>query len=794
MASTCIEEAVKDARYNEAVVVTIDSEECSKQSHYESKREIVLIPVIDSKNGGISWQDASSQSSTHSIDMGILRHFRTKMWILPMLNDLHRNALYESSIRSACSLLVTKQKEKILQENGNTKRPLKVLDIGSGTGLLAMLSSKALRDMTGKDPDVISVEMASAMVRLASKTVAENNLSSSIKITEGHSCDEKFKPYQDGDKAVMCTSELLETGLLGEGIIPALRDAWERHLAEDAIVVPQKARVYAQVLEGKQLIHSFRGPRHEMSQKLHLAIGSSGKPFLGGNGNGVRLPFHADILFNDDETSEFHLGRAPADEMGAEKVRTLSSPQLVLDFDFRSKETIPPSTGREVALEIMASDTGVAHGVLFWWELDLWEGQTYSTEVGKAPWQDHWQQCLYIFGEDHDECQVLQKGTYFNLFARHDDMSISFRISVPKCEQSLIQSSKKMKLEHSSEFDVFQNCISYERALQLNDQCRIEILQLAIDYMIQKKGKESLILDLSDFSLCSIIAAKLFGAKRVVSLESSTNQIPHLSAHIAQHGNNLSNASGQFHIIQAYAEQLTPEVLGSKVDIIVAEPYFEILEGWHLQEALNYFYLVKALKQKGVVKSDALSVPSHANVMVCAIQFNQSIADAYTGLLQPNLCGFSHHEAFKYGEYFSAHDLKIPLFQYKWKRLSQNFCIAKLNYNGQVETMFNDSKHGEWVEADLSEGVFHGIAIWVDYVVLVQGQSHKEDNCLQTITTGNFYHQQAFRFSKVPTTIPKEGAKLEVKISFDSNNFEDHAIDIKINRRSCPKGEYGCGN
>jgi Predicted RNA methylase len=334
MASACLEEALKNARYNESVVVTAVGQGFDNSNGDESNKEIILVPVIDTNNGGVSWQDAASHSQTESLDVGILRHFRTKKWILPMLNDLHRNNLYETSIREACSTLVKKQNEKAMKGHYKDGDVLNVLDIGSGTGLLAMISSKYLKEVTNKEVKIVSIEMASAMARIANQTIAENGLQDSIKIIEGHSCDPSVCPYDTSPRAVMCTSELLETGLLGEGIIPALRDAWDRHLAEDAIVVPQRARVYAQVLQGG-LIHSFRGPHHNSARTFQLSVGNDQHPLLGGNGIGIRLPFHADVIFADT-SSDFLLGKCPADETDAGNIQTLSDPHLVLDFDFTS--------------------------------------------------------------------------------------------------------------------------------------------------------------------------------------------------------------------------------------------------------------------------------------------------------------------------------------------------------------------------------------------------------------------------------------------------------------------------
>ena len=91
---------------------------------------------------------------------------------------------------------------------------IRILDIASGTGLLAMMGAKhGLDALEVKDEDaavddrrgessplgndvggvrVTSVEMASSMARLARITVSENGLADRVAIVERHSADPDF--------------------------------------------------------------------------------------------------------------------------------------------------------------------------------------------------------------------------------------------------------------------------------------------------------------------------------------------------------------------------------------------------------------------------------------------------------------------------------------------------------------------------------------------------------------------------------------------------------------------------
>ena len=83
-----IAEALKHARYNEAVLVKVgDGEEA---------REIILVASLDEANGGTMWNnvaDSTSDADADSDSVGLMRHIRTKRWRFPMLNDHRRNQL-----------------------------------------------------------------------------------------------------------------------------------------------------------------------------------------------------------------------------------------------------------------------------------------------------------------------------------------------------------------------------------------------------------------------------------------------------------------------------------------------------------------------------------------------------------------------------------------------------------------------------------------------------------------------------------------------------------------------------
>ena len=577
-----VAEVARKARYNETIVVNVTSAEEANPD--DETREILLTATLDEQGGGVVWNDATLSSNGRLIeDEGIVRHLRTKRWIAAMLNDRRRNDRYDEAILAASKETLRRFKSQKLQSNDKHNPCIHALDIGTGTGLLAMMTFTHLQASAENEQEtnppkvhVTSLEMASAMARLAKLTIESNGLNDSIDVLEEHSCEANL-----GHKFMMCTSELLETGLLGEGILPSLRDAWHRHLHPDAVVVPQRARVYAQLVESKELVGNFTGPHAYSSSddrhcSLRLSTQSHGRgPLLSGD---VIVPIHSESLFTSDQ---------PA--------RVLTDPAMVMDISFL-REQIPSPHGQERSTSVVPCASGVAHGVLFWWELDLWGDISYSTQQGKEPWQDHWQQCLFVFEEE----QEVRRGESIDLICSHTDDRICFAL------ESALETDRVAKRPRVDEDQPksFSKLISPERALQLNDHDRLSIIERAIHFALECNGKDGHFLDISDFSLCAILAA-LQGASHVSSLETSSCEVPMTAALVSQANGLPRTCDGKvttYQILQCDVANLTNEIFDNvPAGIVAAEPYYEVLEGWHLLEALNYFYILRSLRERGLV-------------------------------------------------------------------------------------------------------------------------------------------------------------------------------------------------
>jgi type I protein arginine methyltransferase len=114
-----------------------------------------------------------------------------------------------------------------------------VIDIGTGTGILAMMAARAGARM------VYAIE-AGPVIELAERVIAANGLQDVITLVQGASFDATLPEPAD-----VLVSEIIWNAGLGEGILDSFADAHERLLKPGARVVPGRLEMWAAPIESE---------------------------------------------------------------------------------------------------------------------------------------------------------------------------------------------------------------------------------------------------------------------------------------------------------------------------------------------------------------------------------------------------------------------------------------------------------------------------------------------------------------------------------------------------------------
>lgn len=157
-----------------------------------------------------------------------------------MLFDEERNRKYSEALKSTIEL-VKSQGEKA-----------RVLDIGTGSGLLAMIAAKHGAD------EVVTLEAFSPTSTVARKVIEANGYRDKITLINKHST--AFQVGEEGmkEKANILVAELLDTELIGEGAIRSYNEAHRHLLEEDCYCVPHSAEICVQIVNSKVASSWFR--------------------------------------------------------------------------------------------------------------------------------------------------------------------------------------------------------------------------------------------------------------------------------------------------------------------------------------------------------------------------------------------------------------------------------------------------------------------------------------------------------------------------------------------------------
>lgn len=284
-------------------------------------------------------------------------------WHIPMLNDVRRNDAFEAAIVAA------------LAETGPDAR---VLDIGTGSGLLSMMAARAGAQ------SVTACEMVPIIADMARQIIADNGYADRITVHTAPSTELKVGEHLD-ERADILVSEILSSDLLTEHVIDTFEDAHARLLKPDAIVIPRAASAIGCLVESQVLAdYVFVDQVSGFDISRFGALASPKLPIHGTMTDWKRL---------SDDVELVHI----------DLTRTQHQSDLHL-------------------LQINVLEDGIATGIVQWMHVDLAEGISFDNHPDGYT-DGGWLQVLHNFPEP----VAVRAGDVLNVAVGHDRVTLIVR-------------------------------------------------------------------------------------------------------------------------------------------------------------------------------------------------------------------------------------------------------------------------------------------------------------------------------------------------------------------------------
>jgi len=241
-------------------------------------------------------------------------------WHFSLLQDHARHAAYDVALRRAVT---------------PTSR---VLEIGTGTGLLAMMAARA------GAAAVITCEVVPAIAEKAAEIVAHNGYGDRVRVVTKHS-DQLDAEADMGGRADILVSEIFSNNLLSEAVLPAHERAVRDLLKPGGRVIPARGKV-------RVALAHYRSERRSLTQIAGFDLSAF---------NALVQPTRRILV-------------------GEEKLALRGDPGDLFVFDLASSRYCAPAE----ASVACRSAGGEVNGIVQWIALELDEVTHYENRPGVA--------------------------------------------------------------------------------------------------------------------------------------------------------------------------------------------------------------------------------------------------------------------------------------------------------------------------------------------------------------------------------------------------------------------------
>lgn len=257
-------------------------------------------------------------------------------WHFAMLNDLGRNEAFAMAL------------DRALPRGGH------VLDIGAGTGLLSMMAARA------GAATVTTCEQNPMLAEIARQIVARHGLSDVITVVPKSSLD-LVVGVDLPQRADLIVAEIVDCGLVGEGVLPTFEHARSHLLVPGGTLMPASARIVGALVDSVAV------------DRLNRVRSAGG--FDVGLLNGLATRGHFPV----------RLATWPH--------RLLSQATRLCSFDF----VAGPLDAGSTQVELDVTEAGEAHGLVVWFDLSLGGGIVLRNSPDNPG--SHWMQAFLPFDE-----------------------------------------------------------------------------------------------------------------------------------------------------------------------------------------------------------------------------------------------------------------------------------------------------------------------------------------------------------------------------------------------------------
>ena len=283
-------------------------------------------------------------------------------WHFPMMADAARNDAYDQALRRVAP-------------------GRRVLDIGTGSGLLSMMAARAGAS------EVATCEAVPQIAEAARRVIAANGLSDRIALHARHS-DQLEVGRELAARAEVLVTETFSSGVLSESVLVTLEHARRHLLTPDAAVIPRRAEAHGYLVAGEAIEAHLFAPRH---------AGFDLSPF---------------DLFAPSKVG-LHLDRL--------RHEVLSDDFEIFAFDL----TQTSFTAERRALTVTATRPGRCVGVAQWLRLDLDAETTYENRPTAEAGANGWMHVLYRFAAPVE----LKAGDEVRLLASHNRTAMTVALA-----------------------------------------------------------------------------------------------------------------------------------------------------------------------------------------------------------------------------------------------------------------------------------------------------------------------------------------------------------------------------